>query len=75
MSNTPHHPSPPESSQPDEKLRVALTRPGDLGQVHVELESFVALNVWMSRELAELEDCFAHFQTRNSTSRRKNRRS
>ena len=75
MSNTPFHPTPSESSQPEEKVRVALHAPGELGQVHVELESFVALNVWMTRELAVLEDRHSAFKTLNSTSRRKNRRS
>ena len=75
MSETPSHWIPPESSEPNETVLVALTPAGGLGQVQVELESFVALNIWMTRELAQLEENFAHFQTSNSTSRRKNRRS
>ena len=79
MSETPSPSTPPESSQPNETVRIALTPAGGLGQVQVELEAFVAFNIWMTRELTELEDSFAHFQTsksqiNESSSRRVNRR-
>ena len=75
MSTTPSHPTPPEFSQPNEGKLVALTPTGGLGKLQVELESFVAFNIWMTRELGILEDRFADFQTSSSTSRRKNSRS
>lgn len=74
MSKTPSHPTPSESSQPNERVLVALTPPGGLGQMQVELESFVAFNIWMTRELTQLEDRFVGFQTSRSTSRRRNER-
>ena len=73
MSHTPSHSTPPES-QPEKSVRIALTPAGGLGQIHVELESFVGLNVWMTRELSALEDRFFHFQTPKSSSRRRNER-
>lgn len=73
MSQTPYHPASPES-QPEKPVRIALTPAGGLGQVHVGVESFVAFNIWMTRELTALEDRFYHFQTPKSGSRRRNLR-
>ena len=69
-------PSKPTSTEAlgEGTLRIALYSDEALGQISVDAESFIGLNIWMGEELAALEDRFIDFQTPRTSCRRRNTR-
>ncbi len=59
----PSHPTPADPGTPPGDFQIALTGEEGLGRIRVNLESFVALNIWMSRELDAIEKRHINFQT------------
>lgn len=71
-NQSPLKPTPPDSAASQPAPRIALYPAEGIGRLTVEIESFVALNVWMDMQLDALEEQFAGFQTPRVSSRRRN---
>jgi len=50
--------------------RIGLLDDESLGQVQVDIETFIVFNDWMNEQLGSLEESFTHFQTPKMSSRR-----